>query len=294
MNETSLLSRRRLLQAGALAAGVAAPVLVRPTPAAGNAAAPPTPASDPWRGLKIGVASYSLRTMPLEAAIKAIGRVGLSYVSIKDAHLPRKSTPEERRAVAQKFKDAGITPLSCGNIGMSNNEANIRDAFEYARDAGIPTIVCSPDPASMPLLDKMVKEFDIKIAIHNHGPEDKRFPSPYDAWKAVEKYDRRLGLCIDVGHTQRAGVDPAESILKCRERLYDVHLKDLNSRQPRAGVTEVGRGALDITSILQALLTIRFAHLVGFEYEKDANDPLPGLAESVGYTRGVLRSLRPA
>lgn len=296
MNESTIISRRRLLAAGALAGISAAPLTIGRSEAAVEAGQTADPSlgvsADPWRGLKIGVASYSLRKMPTDAAIKAIRRVGLRYVSIKDSHLPRKTTLEERQAIVLKFKQAGITPLSCGNIGMSNNAAHIRDAFQYAKDAGIPTIVCAPHPDSMPLLDAMVKEFDIRIAIHNHGPEDKRFASPYDAMKAVEKLDPRLGLCIDVGHTQRAGVDPAESILKCRERVFDIHLKDITARQPRAGATEVGRGALDIPAILQALVTIRFAYHVGFEYEKDADDPLPGLAESVGYTRGILRNLR--
>ncbi|MEJ7710512.1 MAG: sugar phosphate isomerase/epimerase [Pyrinomonadaceae bacterium] len=248
--------------------------------------------SDPWHGFKVGVASYTLRKLPLDDAIKAIQRVGLQYVSIKDLHLPLKSTKEERQAVAQKFKAAGITPLSCGNITMQNDEANIRQAFEYARDAGIPTIVCSPDPASMPILDKMVKEFDIKLAIHNHGPEDKKFPSPYDVWKAVEKYDKRVGFCIDVGHTARAKVDPAEAILRFRDRLYDLHFKDINSTEPDGQTIEIGRGVLDLAPVLRALMKIKFEYLVSFEYEKDADDPLPGLAESVGYTKALLAGMK--
>jgi inosose dehydratase len=289
MNHPSRLSRRELLKTGALAGAA----LTLPGAAAASASTPKAPPKDedPWRGLKVGVASYSLRKLPLEAAIKAIQRVGLKYVSIKDFHLAMKSTAEERRAVTQKFKDAGITPLSCGNITMQNDEANVRAAFEYARDAGIPTIVCSPDPNSMPLLDKMVKEFNIKLAIHNHGPEDKRFPSPYDVWKAAEKYDQRIGLCIDVGHTARAKVDPAESIVKCRARLYDLHMKDISALGDRNTPIEAGRGILDLKPILQALLKIKYQYLVAFEYEKDADDPIPGLAETVGYTKGLLASM---
>jgi sugar phosphate isomerase/epimerase len=171
---------------------------------------------------------------------------------------------------------------------MENNEASVRQAFEYARDLGLPTIVCTPDPQSMAILDRMVKEFNIKLAIHNHGPEDKRFPSPYDVWKAVEKYDERIGLCIDVGHTARAKVDPAEAIVKCKARLYDLHIKDIASTESNAGTIEGGRGVLDLKGILQALLKIKYEHLVSFEYEKDADDPLPGLAETVGYTKGLL------
>jgi sugar phosphate isomerase/epimerase len=278
------LTRRDLIKTGALTA--ASLGLKMPEPVFGAPVAPDQ--GDPWRGLKVGVASYTLRKFSLDDCIKGIQRVGLKYVSIKDAHLPLKSTADERKAVAQKFKDAGITPLSCGNISMENNEASVRAAFEYARDAGIPTIVCSPHPDSMAILDKMVKEFNIKLAIHNHGPEDKRFPSPYDVFKAVEKYDRRVGLCIDVGHTARAGVNPAEAVLKCRERLYDLHMKDISALGNRNTPIESGRGILDIRSILQSLLKIQYQYMMAFEYEKDADDPVPGLAESVGYTKGLL------
>ena len=287
MGESKSFSRRSLLKTAAGAAVL--PILgSRPL----TAAAAET--GDPWRGLKVGVASYTLRKMPLDAAIKAIQRVGLQYVSIKDFHLSLKSSAEERRAVAKKFKDAGITPLSCGNISMQNDETNIREAFQYAKDAGIPTIVCSPHPDSMAILDKMVKEFNIRLAIHNHGPEDKRFPSPYDVWKAVEAYDRRIGLCIDVGHTARAKVDPAEAILKCRARLYDLHFKDIDGTEPKSGTLEVGRGVLNLKSILRAVLEIKYSDLFSFEYEKDADDPLPGLAESVGYTKALLAGLVPS
>ncbi|HJZ69560.1 MAG TPA: sugar phosphate isomerase/epimerase [Blastocatellia bacterium] len=287
MNDRKPFSRRDLLKGGALAAATLPGISLRSI-ASTRAVASVAANNDSWRGLKAGVASYTLRKMPLDAAIKAIQRVGLKYVSIKDAHLSLKSTAEKRRAVAQKFKDAGITPMSCGNVTMQNDEANIRQAFEYAKDIGLPTIVCSPHPDSMPILDKMVKEFDIKLAIHNHGPEDKRFPSPYDVWKAVQPYDKRIGLCIDVGHTARAKVDPAEAILKCRARLYDLHMKDIASTDPKAGTVEGGRGVLNLKSILKALLEIQYPYLLSFEYEKDENDPLPGLSETVGYTKGLL------
>ena len=250
--------------------------------------------------MKIGVATYTVRELPIEEAIKAVQRVGLKYVSIKNVknHIDLSHTTEERKQRAQMFRDAGLVPLSVGNVGMKNDEADMRRAFEYVRDIGVPTMVCSParDAGDLDIwvktLDKLVKEFDIKLAIHNHGPEDKQFPSPYDVMKAVEKYDKRIGLCIDVGHTARAGVDPAESILKCRERLYDVHLKDISALGDRNTPIEGGRGILNSKSILAALLKIKYQGLVGFEYEKDAKDPVPGLAESVGYTKGLLAGLK--
>jgi inosose dehydratase len=282
-------SRRDLLKTGVLAAAAI------PTITPSSIAAPATEEADPWLGLKIGVATYTVRELPIEEAIKAIKRVGLKYVSIKNVknHIDLSHTPEERKQRAQMFRDAGLIPLSVGNVGMKNDEADIRRAFEYARDVGVSTMVCAPQKDSIPILDKMVKEFDIKLAIHNHGPEDKQFPSPYDVWKAVEKYDKRIGLCIDVGHTARANVDPAESILKCRERLYDMHMKDISALGIRNTAIEGGRGILNIKSILAALLKIKYQGLVGFEYEKDKEDPVPGLAESVGYTKGLLVGLKP-
>jgi inosose dehydratase len=281
-------SRRDLLKTGALAAGTI------PTINLLSFAAPATEEADPWLGLKIGVATYTVRQLPIEEAIKAIQRVGLKYVSIKNVknHIDLSHTPEERKQRVQMFKDAGLIPLSVGNVGMKNDEADIRRAFEYARDVGVSTMVCAPHKDSVPILDKMVKEFNIKLAIHNHGPEDKQFPSPYDVMKAVEKYDKRIGLCIDVGHTARANVDPAESILKCRERLYDLHMKDISALGNKNTPIESGRGILNIKSILAALLKIKYQGLVGFEYEKDKEDPVPGLAESVGYTKGLLAGLK--
>ena len=281
------ISRRQLLKTGALASVIPA------LPSFASLAAAAEDA-DPWRGLTVGVATYTVRELPIEEAIQAVKRVGLKYVSIKNVknHIDLSHSSEERKQRAQMFRDAGLTPLSVGNVSMRTGEADVRKAFEYARDIGVPTIVCAPSLEAIPFLDKMVQEFNIKLAIHNHGPEDKGFfPSPYDVMRAVEKFDRRIGLCIDVGHTARAGVDPAESILNCQERLYDLHMKDISALGNKNTPIEGGRGILDSTSILAALLKIKYRGLVGFEYEKDAKDPVPGLAESVGYIKGLLAAM---
>ena len=274
-----------------LGLGVAAAMLALPQTASFAAPSTVTVGDDRWHGLKIGVASYTFRSFPLDGCIKGIQRVGLKYVSIKDMHLPMKSTADECKSVAQKFKDAGIIPLSCGVVYMPADEPGIRAAFEYARDLGVPTIVCSFEPSSVALLDKMVKEYDIRLAIHNHGPGDKRYPRPSDVIKIVEAYDKRLGLCIDIGHTLRAGEDPAQSIVKFMDRLYDIHLKDVNRADEKGSALEAGRGVLDMKSVFKAMLQAKFTGLAGFEYEKDGNDPIPGLAESVGYCKGILTGM---
>jgi len=285
------LTRRRFVQLGVSAAALA-PLAGRSLRA--RAAAPETSsATDPWRGLKVGIASYTFNKFSVDATIDGIRQAGVNYVSIKEAHLPLKSTSAERRAVAKKFRDAGVTPLSCGVVNMTDDEAEIRNAFWYARDIEVPVIVAKPTRKSLPELDRLVKEFNIKVAIHNHGPEDKVWPSPYDAWDAIGKYDERIGLCIDVGHTARCGVDPAEAIRKCSARLYDVHMKDIASKEGKSKPVEVGRGVLDVPGMLAALLDIRFAHHVGLEYEKDLSNPLPGVKESMDYLRKVLAERKP-
>ncbi len=284
------ISRRQFVQTSALASLIPSLPLV----SAVSAQNPAGEGADPWKGLKVGVATYTLRELPIEEAIKGVKRVGLKYASIKNVknHIDLSHPSEERKRRAAMFREAGIIPLSVGNVSMRSGEADIRKAFEYARDVGVPTIVCAPSLDAIPFLDQMVKEFDIRLAIHNHGPEDKGyFPSPYDVMRAVEKFDQRIGLCIDVGHTARAGVDPAESIVKCHERLYDLHMKDIYALGDKNTPIESGRGILDSKSILEALFKIKYQGLVGFEYEKDAKDPVPGLAESVGYIKGLLAGM---
>ena len=289
--QSMLPTRRQLIRAGAL---VAAIPLVNGNWAQRAQAAEPNVAvkADAWRGLKVGVATYTFHQKPLEPTIAAIHRVGLAYASIKDMHLPLKSTAEQRKEVAGKFLAAGITPLSCGVVSLPNKEEVVRQAFEYARDAGIPTIVASPAADALPLIEKCVKEFNLRVAIHNHGPEDKTgWHAPADVWAGIEKLDERIGLCIDVGHTSKAGADPIESIRKYAARLYDVHFKDVADHGPKAKTVECGRGVLDIRGMLQALVDIKYSHAVSFEFEKDAEDPLPGLAETVGYCKGVLSDI---
>lgn len=285
------ISRRQWIKASAFASVI--PALPLMSFAAGQTGT--TEDAGGWHGLKVGVATYTLRELPIDEAIQGVKRVGLKYVSIKNVknHIDLSHSSEERKQRAQKFRDSGLIPLSVGNVSMRTGEADIRKAFEYARDIGVPTMVCAPSLDAIPFLDKMVKEFNIRLAIHNHGPEDKGFfPSPFDVMRAVEKFDQRIGLCIDVGHTARAGVDPADSILRCQERLYDLHMKDISALGDKNTPIEGGRGILDSKSILAALLKIKYQGLVGFEYEKDAKDPIPGLAESVGYIKGLLAGMQ--
>lgn len=239
-------------------------------------------------GLKIGLASYTTRKFSLVETISMMKTCGIHYLTLKDFHLKMDSTPAERKAAAQTLKNAGIQLMGAGVVYLKNDEKQIRNAFEYCRDAGMPVMVSAPDVEALPTVDRMVKEFDIKVAIHNHGPGDERYPSAKDAYRCAAEFDRRIGVCIDIGHSVRIGEDEIEVIHAVKDRLYDFHIKDVTERTPDGKATEVGRGVIDIPGILKALKEIKFDGHVALEYEKNENDPLLGMIESYAYMRGIL------
>ncbi|MGB9606548.1 MAG: sugar phosphate isomerase/epimerase family protein, partial [Bryobacteraceae bacterium] len=242
--------------------------------------------------LRLGVASYSLRKFTRAQAIDIIKRLGVRYVCIKEFHLPYKSTPAERAAARQEFESAGLTIVGGGTVYMQkDDDDDIRFYFEYARDCGMPLMVIGPTRQTLPRIERFVKQYDIKVAVHNHGPEDKHFPTPESALEVIKNMDPRVGLCIDVGHTARAGKDPVESILRAGSRVLDVHIKDLRDTHKRGSDCPVGEGVLPIAGIFRALRKIGFRGSVNLEYEIEANDPFLGMAKSFAYMRGVLAGM---
>ena len=200
---------------------------------------------------------------------------------------------ETARGIGQKLRDAGLRLTGSGVVNLPNDEAKARKAFENVKAAGMATMVCKPVPAALPLVEKLAKEYDQRLAIHNHGPEDKEYSTPAIIFDAIKSLDARVGLCIDVGHTARGGEDPVAAIRKYASRVHDIHMKDSVAvlGATRDIPVEVGTGRLDIRGILRALLDIRYDGVVTFEYEKTAGNPVTGLAESLGYVRGLLRGL---
>ena len=267
------------------AAAVAASTGLRPS----IVTAAPTPAE---HKLKLGLASYSTRKFTLDQTLEMAKTLGVTSMTFKDVHIPRTDTPEATRALRAKIVAAGITIMGGGTITLPNDAAEIRKNFEYAKAAGFPLIFTSPDPAALDTIEKMAKEYDIKVAIHNHGPEDKWWPRPQDAYAAVKSRDSRLGLCIDAGHTLRTGTDPVAACRECKDRLYDMHVKDLAVKTDRDSQVAVGRGLIDFPALFRALLEIGYQGQVGLEYEIHEDDPLPGMIESLAYERGVLAAVR--
>jgi sugar phosphate isomerase/epimerase len=245
--------------------------------------------------IKLGIASYSFRKFSREQAIQMAKELHTPYLNVKDFHLKLDSSPEQIDAAKKEFADAGLTLVGCGNVSFQkDDEADFRSKFEYAKRAGFPLIVCAPTAETLPKLEKYVKEYDIKLAIHNHGPEDKHFPSPQTVLKAVKNMDPRVGLCMDIGHTSRSGADIVESIEEAGPRLLDMHTKDLADPKVSDSQVAVGEGALPIGRIFEKLTTIGYKGCVNLEYEINAENPLPGMKLSFAYMRGVLNGLAAA
>jgi sugar phosphate isomerase/epimerase len=243
--------------------------------------------------IKLGIASFSFMKFSREQAIQMTKEIGTPFLNIKDFHLKLDSTPEEIDAAKKEFADAGIILVGCGNVSFQkDDEADIRKKFEYAKRAGFPLIVCAPTAVTLPKLEKYVKEYDIKIAVHNHGPEDKNFPTPQSVLKAVKDMDPRCGLCMDIGHTSRTGVDIVESIEEAGPRLLDMHAKDLADPMVKESQVSVGAGRLPIPRIFQQLIRQKYQGCVNLEYEIHNDNPLPGMKESFAYMRGVLAGYR--
>jgi len=214
-------------------------------------------------------------------------------MNIKDVHLALDSTPEQIAAAKKEFADAGITVVGCGNISFSkDDDTDIRHKFEYAKLLGAPLMVCAPTRETLPKLGKYVEEFNIKIAVHNHGPEDKQFPTPQSVLAVVRDMDPRCGLCIDVGHTSRTGVNVVESIAEAGPRLLDMHIKDLEDPTAKDSQVPVGEGKLPIPQIFLQLIKMKYTGCVNLEYEVQPENPMPGMQKSFAYERGVLAGIQ--
>lgn len=237
----------------------------------------------------VGMAGYTFAKFDLDKAIAMMKRVGIRFISVKDIHLPLNSGPEKIKEVLDKFAAAEIKVYAVGVIYMKSEKA-VDEAFEYAKRVGVPLIVGVPNPELLDYTEKKVKEYNIRIAIHNHGPEDKLYPGPKNVHDLIKNRDERMGICLDIGHAMRAGEEPGKAIRDYKGRIFDLHIKDVTEASNKGKATEIGRGVINFTGLVKAMQKVKFAGIASIEYEKDMNDPLPGIAESAGFFRGVIAS----
>ena len=275
------ISRRTFVSSGAFAA--AACGLPSRSAVAADVALP----------VKLGLASYTFRNFDRAQMIGFMKQLNVSALNAKDVkdHLPIDAA-EEAKAV-EEYRAAGIQLHAAGAIYFPKDEdADIRSKFEYCKRAGIGVIVAGdPAPETLPRIEKFVKEYDIKFAIHNHGPEDKLWHSPLDVLKAVGTMDPRMGCCIDVGHTVRAGTNVVDAIKQVGPRLFNMHMKDLTSFDSKESQVAVGEGLMPVRQIFETLIAVKYQGFVDLEYEVHGDDPMPGVTSSFTYMRGVLAGM---
>jgi len=282
-------TRRKFVQKGLL--GIAAAGL------AGRAFASAQPENEARtnsaKGFKfdLAIAGYSFVKFGLDDALAMMKRMEVRYLCIKDFHLPLTSTDAEIVAFHKKLADSGVTGYGVGPIYMTKSKEEIDKGFEYAKRVGVKLMVGIPSQDNLPYISEKVKEYDIRYAIHNHGPEDKLYPNATTVFEAVKNLDERMGLCFDMGHNTRDGQDSIKDLERYQHRIFDIHFKNVTAATKDGKTCELGRGVIDIPRFVKTLQKIGYQGKCSLEFEKDMTDPLAGLAECKGYFQGVVDSL---
>lgn len=251
---------------------------------------------------RLGIAGYTFNRIKLDPSLEMMKKVDVHYLSIKDFHLPLNSTDTVIAEFHAKCRSAGVTGYAAGPIYMGSEE-EVRSAFDYVKRVGVKTLIGVPfkmsgnkrlaSPELLPLIQQLVKEHDVKYAIHNHGPDmPELFPSAESAMEMIKDLDVRVGLCLDIGHEFRDGKDPIKSLITFADRVHDIHLKNVTSPNRQGRAAELPRGAINLTAFVRALRRIKYAGVCSLEFEKDMDNPLAGVAESVGYFRGLMDATR--
>jgi sugar phosphate isomerase/epimerase len=251
----------------------------------------PQPPPETGEKFKLGMAGYTFVKFDLDKTLETLKKTDVHYLCIKDFHLPMASTDEEIAAFHAKLKAADVTGYAVGPIYMKT-EAEIDKGFEYAKRVGVKLIVGVPNVELLPYVDKKVKEYGFNYAIHLHGPDIKIYPDADDVWNNVKDLDPRIGMCLDIGHDTRNGKDPVADLKKYHTRVFDVHIKDVTGATKLGYSLEIGRGIIDFPAFVKMLRNVGYTGVCSLEHEKDMDNPFMGIAESIGYFRGVIESTK--
>lgn len=283
-----MFTRRQFFATTTAAAGMAlSPDLLRAANASRPVAAPaPALRTDAFT---LGVAGYSMRDFSIEETLRWLAHWELRAWAVKDRHLPLDSTSETMAELRSRSITAGVQIYAAGVLYLKT-EAEVAGAFAYAQRLGVKLIVAAPTIEVLPAVEKAVQATGIRLAIHNHGPDMDLFPTPASVYREIRSLDPGIGLCIDIGHTTRCGVDPAEAVEEYADRVFDLHIKDVDRAAKDGRTVALGRGVVDLHRLVRTLRQVGFRGVCGLEYEGAKEETLAGLAETVGYLRGVLRS----
>lgn len=240
---------------------------------------------------KIGMAGYTFAKFDLETTLECLDRVDVRYLCIKNFHLPFDATDAEIAAFKQKLAEKNIVGYGVGPIYMKNKK-EVDAAFEYANRVGVKLIVGVPNVDMLPYVSEMTAKHDIYYAIHLHGPDIEIYPNATDAWNHVKDLDPHMGICLDIGHDLRDNQDPVADLKRYKSRIFDIHLKDVTDNSSKGVGIEVGRGKIDFPAFVKMLRKVGYDGVCSLEYEKDMKDPFMGIAESIGYFKGIVKATK--
>jgi sugar phosphate isomerase/epimerase len=249
------------------------------------------PAPETGEKFKVGMAGYTFLKFDLDKTLETLKKADVHYLCIKDFHLPVASTDEEIAAFHAKLKANDVTGYAVGPIYMKTVE-EVDRAFAYAKRVGVKLIVGVPNYELLPYVDKKVKEYDFNYAIHLHGPDIAIYPDADDVWNKVKDLDPRIGMCLDIGHDTRNGKDPVADLKKYHTRVFDIHIKDVTGTTKLGYSLEIGRGVIDFPAFVRMLREVGYTGVCSLEHEKDMDNPFMGIAESIGYFRGVIETTK--
>ena len=251
----------------------------------------PQPAPETAESFRLGMAGWSFHKFNLDKTLETLQRADVKYLCIKDFHLPLNSTDEEIQAFHKKLAESDVTGYGVGPIYMKTKE-EVDNAFDYAKRVGVKLIVGVPNYELLPYVSDKVAEYDMQYAIHLHGPDIALYPDADDVWENVKDLDPRMGMCLDIGHDRRNGKDPVADLEKYQSRVFDIHLKDVTDATKLGCSVEVGRGILDIPGFVRMLRKVKYTGVVSLEHERNMDNPFMGIAESIGYFRGVVAATK--
>jgi sugar phosphate isomerase/epimerase len=250
-------------------------------------------------GFGITVQCWSLKEFTLFEAIQMAAAAGVGGVELFSGqkmgadHGDLKFEPgisdEKLQAISEHLKANNIVAQSLGVIPIPNDEAKARVIFEIGKKLGLYSIN-TESIESIDLIEKLAKEYDIKVGFHNHPKKpDYKMWDPDFVFASVKDCHVNVGICADIGHWATTGLDPLEVIKKVASRVVSFHMKDRASIEKWSHDRPFGTGVIDNVAILDEVRKQGFKGNVSIEYEHNWKSNLPEIAQCVGYLRAYSK-----
>ena len=249
-------------------------------------------ADDPYQGLPIGVQSFSLRNYNVVEAVRHIQGMGLHFVEFFSKHLSPQATDQQLAENRKLLERAKVSISAHGVNRFSKDHAANRKVFEFAKRAGVRNITANPTLDAFDSLDKLVAEYNIRIAIHNHGP-GALYDTIESVKKAVQGRHKLIGACVDTGHFIRSKEDPVKAVHELGPRVFGVHMKDEAKREKKSHNVVIGSVHLDVLGLFKGLKKVGFPAdgSLSLEYEANPTNPIDDMKQCLAVAREAIAKL---